>query len=132
MLFMSPMEEDIQPWLRYAESDIASAEVLHGAGQHLNALFHLQQAVEKTLKAVIVKTTGNMPLRIHSLHKLVERCGLQLTSEQAQLIEDLTASYTDSRYPEQWDASTPHISAEETAKFIAATKEFIAWLKQQL
>ena len=46
------MDKDILPWLRYAESDLASAEVLNHGGEYLNALFHLQQAVEKTLKAL--------------------------------------------------------------------------------
>lgn len=41
------IDEDIQHWLRFAESDMVSAEALHRAGQELNALFHLQQAVER-------------------------------------------------------------------------------------
>ena len=32
------IDDDIQPWLRFAESDMASAEALHRAGQELNAL----------------------------------------------------------------------------------------------
>jgi len=49
------IDEDIQHWLRFAESDMVSAEALHRAGQELNALFHLQQAVEKTLKALLLR-----------------------------------------------------------------------------
>ena len=130
MPLMTPPEEDIQPWLRYAASDLASAEVLHTAGQELNALFHLQQAVEKTLKAVFVKTAGNTPPRVHNLRKLAALCKLRLTSGQTQLIEDLTASYNDSRYPEPWGAA--HISSEETAHLVQAAKDFIAWRRQQL
>ncbi len=43
---MAGVEEDIQLWLRFAESDMTSAEALHGAGQELNAIFHLQQAAD--------------------------------------------------------------------------------------
>ena len=49
------IDEDIQHWLRFAESDMVSAEALHRVGQELNALFHLQQAVEKTLKALLLR-----------------------------------------------------------------------------
>jgi hypothetical protein len=30
------MDEDVQSWLRYAESDMISAEALHRIGQELN------------------------------------------------------------------------------------------------
>lgn len=126
------MDEDIQPWLRYAESDMASAEALHRAGQNLNAIFHLQQAVEKTLKAAVIKVTGTFPPRIHNLQEIVEHCGLQVTPEQSQLLEDLTKSYTESRYPEQWGGSPPDVSGDRTEKLIAASEDFIAWLRQKL
>ena len=59
------MEEKIQKWLPFAESDIASADALHQAGQDLNAIFHLQQAIEKVMKALLLKQTSQEPPRIH-------------------------------------------------------------------
>jgi HEPN domain-containing protein len=105
---------------------------LHRAGQELNAIFHLQQAVEKTLKATVIKMTGTFPPRIHNLQGIIKHCGLQLTPEQSQLLEDLTKSYTDSRYPEQWADSPPAVSGERTERLIAASKDFIAWLRRKL
>ena len=61
------IDEDIQHWLRFAESDMVSAEALHRAGQELNALFHLQQAVEKTLKELLLRRSEVQPPRIHGL-----------------------------------------------------------------
>ena len=46
---------------------MASAEVLHTGGQELTAIFHLQQAVEKTMKAFLLKRTALEPPRIHGL-----------------------------------------------------------------
>lgn len=48
------MDEHVQQWLRYADSDMVSAEALHRIGQELNAIFRLQQSVEKTLKALLL------------------------------------------------------------------------------
>jgi HEPN domain-containing protein len=126
------MDPDVQDWLRIAESDVTSAEVLHDARQELNAIFFLQQAVEKTLKAVLIKRTSLMPPRIHNLPELAGRCELKLAREQERLLKDLTVSYIDSRYPEQWGSAPPEISSEKTGRLIMESKEFIAWLKQKL
>lgn len=64
------MDEDIQSWLRYAKANIAAAERLHGLDLDPSALFHLQQAVEKTPKVLLLKQTGAEPPRIHSLRVL--------------------------------------------------------------
>ena len=126
------MDEDIQLWLRCAESDMVSAMALHQIGQQLNAIFHLQQAVEKTLKAVYIKENSTMPPRLHNLQELAGGCRLQLTKEQSRLLRDLTTSYIDSRYPEQWGGSPMEVSGEQTAGLIAETKDFIAWLGKKL
>ncbi len=104
---VSPNPEDIQTWLRYAESDMVSAEGLHGMGQELHAAFFLQQAVEKTLKALLLKRTGIEPPRIHSLRNLAERCKLDLQEQQARLIEQLSEYYIESRYPGDWQETAP-------------------------
>ena len=101
------IDEDIQHWLRFAESDMVSAEALHRARQELNALFHLQQAVEKTLKALLLRKSEVQPPRIHGLRGLSERCGLRLTKKQALLMENLSEYYVESRYPGDWDAGHP-------------------------
>jgi len=126
------MDEDIQPWLRYAESDMVSAEALIRAGQELNAIFHLQQAAEKTLKALYIKQKSSMPPRVHDLHKLAEECRLGLSRQQKLLLDDLTRSYTGSRYPESWEQPPEDITPEEAQQLMALTREFLQWLRQQL
>ncbi len=126
------MDEDIKNWLQFADSDMISAEALHRIGQELNCLFFLQQAVEKTLKALLVKQTSVAPPRTHNLPKLAALCGLQLPSEQAQLLDDLVESYIDSRYPEEWGSNPPKISGEETERLISASKELVRWLRRKL
>jgi HEPN domain-containing protein len=126
------MDDDTLPWLRYAESDLASAEMLRRGGECLNALFHLQQSVEKTLKALYIKQNASLPPRLHDLHKLAEQCRLDLSREQKLLLDDLTLSYTGSRYPENWGQRQDDIAPEEVDQLTALTKEFLTWLKQRL
>jgi HEPN domain-containing protein len=126
------IDEDIQHWLRFAQSDMISAEASHRVGQELNALFHLQQAVEKTLKALLLRKSKVQPPRIHGLRGLSERCGLKLPEKQALLIENLSAYYIESRYPGHWDESPSEVTAEEVEKLIPETKEFVEWLQSQI
>ena len=126
------MEKGISNWLRFAEADMTSAEALHSAGQQLYALFHLQQAVEKTLKALLLKQTRDEPARIHSLRKLAERCGLALTLDQALLLENLSEYYIESRYPGDWQEESSEVMAKEVARLVPASKDFIQWLRSQI
>ncbi len=126
------MDEDIQPWLRYADSDMLSAEALHRSGQELNAIFHLQQAVEKTLKALWVGRRKAAPPRIHNLRELVERLGLDLAGERLLILEKLSEYYVESRYPGDWrDEPTAPVGAE-AERLMRAAKEFIAWVRSQI
>ena len=126
------IDEDIQHWLRFAESDMVSAEALHRARQELNALFHLQQAVEKTLKALLLRKSEVQPPRIHGLRGLSERCGLRLTKKQTLLIENLRQYYVESRYPGDWDEGPSEATTKEVEMLIPETKEFIEWLQSQI
>ena len=125
------MDQDIRLWLRHAESDLVAADLLGQGGEYFNALFHLQQAVEKTLKALFIRQNSTMPARLHNLYKLAGQCKLGISREQQLLLDDLTRSYTGSRYPETWGQREDDITAQEVAQLSAATKEFIAWLKRQ-
>jgi HEPN domain-containing protein len=126
------MDEKIQKWLRFADSDLDSAVVLHRARQYPQTVFHLQQAIEKTLKALILKRSGAVPPRIHSLPKLVGHLGLQVPREQMLVLQDLTRYYAGSRYPEGLGESPLEVEAQEVERLLSFTQEFIAWLKQKL
>ncbi len=57
-------------WLAKAESDLATADlVLQGEGPYDTACFHAQQAVEKSLKALLALHAQPIP-RTHDLDEL--------------------------------------------------------------
>ena len=75
--------EETLHWLRLAQADLASAELLLTPRTVANSLFHSQQAVEKALKAVLVWHQRPFP-KTHNLAVLREDC--------AQVAPDLAAS----------------------------------------
>ncbi|MBZ5562941.1 MAG: HEPN domain-containing protein [Acidobacteriia bacterium] len=126
------MDEQVQRWLRYAESDLAAANILHQGGLYPQALFFLQQSIEKALKALILYRSRTVPPRIHSLPKLLKHCGLDVPRDQLLRLQDLTRYYAGSRYPEGLSEAPLEVSAEEVDRLSVFTEEFFAWLKQKL
>jgi HEPN domain-containing protein len=94
-------------WLRYARSDLAVAQLSAPPTVLFETLcFHLQQAAEKALKAVLIQL-GVSIARTHNLKTLME---LVPTTCQMPPAVALAASLTDyavtSRYPGDHEAIT--------------------------
>lgn len=93
-------EGDPKEWLRYAENDRSAAQHILAYGDYENCAFHCQQAVEKLLKAIIVKQTGQRPPHVHDLLTLLRKIkGLQITEDLERAIGRIDAYYVGSRYP---------------------------------
>lgn len=91
---------NVEDWLRYARSDLKLARIDRPEGVLLeNLCFHAQQAVEKTLKAVLVFLNVHFPTT-HNIRTLIDF--LPDSMDIPQFVED-SAALTDyavlSRYP---------------------------------
>ena len=87
-------------WVRLVESDREAARILFEAGHHEACTFHCQQAIEKLLKAILVKQTNFRPPHIHSLRLLLERVGaIEVPPEIIESASLIDAYYVGSRYP---------------------------------
>ena len=61
-----------EDWLRYAKADLALAQVpLPAGGLYELLCFHAQQAAEKSLKAVLIHHSIELP-RTHNLERLID------------------------------------------------------------
>lgn len=76
------MKENSKPWMDFARQDLLAAEKLQTDETLSNiALFHCQQCVEKSLKALYEENEKHIP-RIHST--------LKLTTDIAMLVPGIT------------------------------------------
>ena len=75
------------------------------SGRHLYVVFCCQQAVEKALKVLILKRSGQMPPRLHNLPKLAQVAGLEVDANRAEFLLWLTVAYVRSRYPTRLGAA---------------------------
>lgn len=122
------MDEISEQWTERARYDLDTADAMFKAGRYLYVLFCCQQAVEKALKAVIVKSTGALAPRTHNLLRLAEIAGVKLDQEQVRFLGELSGYYIQSRYPEEIRAAGSTISEELAGKVLARTEQMITWV----
>lgn len=119
------MHEDAQHWLNLARYDLDTAEAMLKTGRYLYVLFTCQQAVEKTLKGLIIQRTGQFPPRIHDLLKLANLASIQLSDEQAQFFSKLSFYYLETRYQEQITNLASEVKKKTAEFYLKKTKEYL-------
>jgi len=122
------MDDISEQWAERARYDHDTADAMFKAGRYLYVLFCCQQAVEKALKAVIVKRTGKLPPRLHNLPRLAEAAGIESDHEQVRFLGELSAYYIQSRYPEEIRTAGSTITRELAGNVLAQTEQTITWV----
>ena len=122
------MGETEQGWVDQAQYDLDTARAMLASSRYLYVLFCCQQAVEKTLKAVIIRRTGEMPPRVHNLLRLAEIAQVQADQVQVRLLGELSAYYIQSRYPEEIKAAGATIARAVADEALKKTEQIIPWI----
>jgi HEPN domain-containing protein len=94
--------KEVTQWLLKAKHDLGSAELLSSGDEFYldTAVYHCQQAAEKSLKAYL--TLKDTPFqKIHDLSVLIDQCGVLDTAflQISNVSEILTPYATTFRYP---------------------------------
>ena len=119
--------EIILNWLKRARSNLERAKmgkVTQGI-LYEDLCFDAQQAVEKSLKAILIKLNQSFP-KTHSigiLLKLIEEAGVEIPENinQAKL---LTAYAIDARYPGDYEP----VNKEEYKEALKIAEDVFKWL----
>lgn len=119
--------EIILNWLKRARSNLERAKmgkVTRGI-LYEDLCFDAQQAVEKSLKAILIKLNQSFP-KTHSigvLLKLIEEAGVEIPENinQAKL---LTAYAVDARYPGDYEP----VNKEEYKEALKIAEDVFKWL----
>lgn len=121
------MKPEAQAWLKIAHEDTAAAELLLQSGMHRMVCFHSQQAVEKTLKALLAECAIEFK-RTHNIVDLLSSVRSQglvvdVNHEEAGF---LNAVYR-SRYPAE-AGLLPHgePTAGDAEKALALARRVVA------
>jgi HEPN domain-containing protein len=115
-------------WAERARYDLDTAEAMFKAGRYLYVLFCCQQAVEKALKAVIVRRTRELPPRVHNLLRLAEVAGIESGHEQVRFLGELSGYYIQSRYPEEIRTAGATITQGLAQEVLGKTEQTVKWV----
>jgi len=96
------VRESTKDWLEYAARDLKAAEIILTDSYLANiCLFHCQQTIEKSFKAILEEFSLRIP-KIHSVTTLYERLPEEAKKNIPVDINDLSTIddiYIDTRYP---------------------------------
>lgn len=126
------MASILEQWLEKSRYDLETASAMQASGRYFYVLFCCQQAVEKMLKAHIVKQTGEMPPRIHDLARLTEVAGITASEKDRALMRNLSRFYMKSRYPDDREEESSRTGDDHALSVLTQTRELIQWLNSML
>ena len=121
--------KQIEYWINTAKSDLDSAELLIRESRYIHGLFFCHLAIEKELKAHVVKATGNIPPKSHNLIYLLDLTTLEIRESYENFLGILMKYQLEGRYPDY----NPVIPAKDKVlEYLSKTKEIMIWLERKL
>lgn len=125
------MEKAIELWIKQAKHDLEMAEKSISIQGFDVCAFLSQQAVEKYLKALYLKTKNELPPKTHLLDVLGEK--LNLPKEIMDDLYELTEDYFSSRYPDILDQVPYEAYDKELAEEKLKTAKIVVnWIIKKL
>lgn len=94
------MQDEHQTWFTYAEENLEAAKILFASELYNPCLHNVQQAIEKTLKSLVIKKS--IPFKkthnISELKSLLEKNGtlIEITDDECDFIDSI---YLPTKYP---------------------------------
>ena len=122
----------IEYWKYHADYDIKTAEGLFKNEHYPYALFMAHQAIEKLLKAQIVKITKNHAPHGHNLIRFAELSQLPFLKEQIEQFAEINEFNLKARYDDYHSRFYKKCTKEYTVKYLKITKTLYLWIKDQL
>jgi HEPN domain-containing protein len=117
------MKKQAKEWMKFAKTDLQSTKnLIVDENLSTSAAFHVQQCVEKSLKALLELYNKKVP-RVHDLikikNKLEEEVDTINIKIEEEIIDQINQVYIDTRYPADFGLLPEgNPSKEKIEKFI--------------
>ena len=117
------MKKQAKEWMEFAKTDLQTTmAIITEENLSTIAAFHVQQCIEKSLKALLALNNKNIP-RTHDLIKLIQiieeekiRIDMKINEE---ILDQINQVYIDTRYPADFGLLPEgHLSINKINEFI--------------
>jgi HEPN domain-containing protein len=124
--------KQIESWIESSDRDFKTMLDLQTTGNNQWALFIGHLVIEKLLKALYLKNTGDFPPLIHDLRRIGEKAGLVLNDSQERTLDSISRFNLKARY-EDIDQSFYTLCTDDfTKEWIEQIKDCRKWIKGML
>jgi len=123
----------VKYWQDGAADDLTTArEIITATTRYAAGLFFLHLSIEKILKALCVKRTGQYAPVTHNLLGLAAKCGLSLGQDQERTLAEINEFNLETRYPDDRDAFLRRVTRELAQQSLSTAEGFYRWILGQL
>lgn len=119
-------------WLRQADDDLKSAEVLLKGARYIHSVFFCHLAVEKSLKAIYARKFKKEPPRTHNLTFLLSLIEIEPPMYMQLLVDRLATASVPTRYPEDLRQMSVKYTKSAAADILEKSKEVSLWTRKHL
>ena len=122
----------VDHWVNSAEDDIKTVEALWESRRYHHCLFFCHLVVEKALKALVVRRTGEQALPVHNLIRLARDAGVKIPPEKEVDLEEINTFNVRARYQDYKLRFYKKATLEYTERWKRRSLEMFQWLKGQI
>jgi len=123
------MAKNPAEWLKQADYDYDTAELMLQSGRNFYAVFMCHMAIEKGIKALLLLKTGEVPPKTHNLLLLLSKTGIKPSEPIAESIVKLNEANVATRYPEELTEMIKMYDDVTVKRIISQTKATLSWIK---
>lgn len=122
----------IRYWLESADDDLKTAQSLFISKRYHHCLFFCHLFIEKIIKALILKKSGQPAPHGHKLSRLAKLTGIKFSKEQIEFLDELTSFNIEARYNDYKRRFYKKANRPYTQEYFDKTKQMYLWLKRKL
>jgi HEPN domain-containing protein len=126
------IDKTIDYWVESAEYDFETGKSLLASKKFPYALFFAHLAIEKILKAIVVKNTSEHAPYTHSLVLLAKHAGLDINDQMLDQLAEYMEFHIEARYPDEKKDFYIRCSEEFTTNKMNEMDNVYTWLKKKL
>ena len=126
------IDKTVDYWVESAEYDFETGKSLLESKKFPYVLFFAHLAIEKILKAIVVKNTGEHAPYTHSLVMLAKNASIDINDQMLDQLAEYMEFHIEARYPDEKKDFYKKCSEEFTTDKIDEMDKVYKWLKKRL